>query len=111
MHYIKDLFEGKKTEHAHNKFVRYSKGNFVGALIQIKFQRRGIRFNSSFHLVDELLELAKEVLGNDLVHIKGSVIWNKDLSDKFNQLGIKYLKVLKSRGIFKYTLENIKDNV
>ena len=106
MHYIKDIFEGKKTDHAHNKFVRYSKGNFIGPLLKIKIQKAGIKLAASFHFVDELLELAAEVLGDKIVHIKGTLIWNKDLSDELERLGIKYIKVSKSRGIFKYSLDN-----
>jgi len=106
MHYIKDIFEGKKTEHAHNKFIRYSKGNFVGPLLKIKIQKAGIKVAASFHFIDELLELAGKVLGDRIVNIKGTLVWNKDLSAELEKLGIKYIKVTKSRGIFKYALDN-----
>lgn len=103
---MKDVFEGVKTEHAHNKFVRYSKGFFVGPLIKIKQTPSGTKVNTSFHLVDELLHLIAEVIGNEVVHVKGSVVWNSDLSEELAKLGIKYSKVTKARGIFKYVLDN-----
>ncbi len=106
MHYIKDVFENKSTEHAHNKFVRYSKGSFVGPLVNIKAGPSGVKVSASFHFVDELLELAKEVLGNKEVHVKGTLIWNADLSEHFHNLGIMYSKVTKARGSFKYVLDN-----
>lgn len=106
MHYIKDIFEGKKTQHAHNKFVRYSKGSFVGPLLQIKQNPSSIKVNTSFHLVDELLHLIAEVLGNEVVRVKGSIVWNTDLTEELAQHGIKYSKVTKTRGIFKYVLDN-----
>lgn len=40
MHYIKDVFKKQETEHAHNKFIRYSKGNFVGPIINIKVSKK-----------------------------------------------------------------------
>jgi hypothetical protein len=106
MHYIKDIFEGNITEHAHNKFVRYSKGSFVGPLMNIKVLSPGTKIAASFHFVDELLMLAVEILGNRQVHVKGTLVWNTDLSQDLLDLGIKYSKVTKSRGIFKYVLDN-----
>ncbi|MFW5705123.1 MAG: hypothetical protein ACOCXG_04755 [Nanoarchaeota archaeon] len=106
MHYIKDIFEGKNTQHAHQKFTRYSKGEFVGPLLKIKLGKSQIKMSTSFHLVDELLVLMAEVLRDKVVHIKGSLVWNQDLSPEFAKLGIMYSKVTKSRGIFKYVLDN-----
>lgn len=106
MHYIKDIFQGNTTQHAHEKFVRYSKGHFVGPLITIKQTPSGTKVGTSFHLVDELLHLITEVIGNERVHVTGSIVWNSDLSDELLKLGIKYSKVTKARGIFKYVLDN-----
>lgn len=106
MHYIKDLFEGKETEHAHEKFIRYSKGNFTGPLINIKISKSSIKLNSSFHLVDEILTLMADHHGNEEIEIKGTLSWNKDLAPDLAKIGIKYLKVVKARGIFNYTLLN-----
>ncbi len=106
MHYIRDIFEKKKTEHAHDKFVRYSKGNFIGPQIKIKITKGGIKLNGSFHLVDEILILMGDYLKDREVSIKGTLAWNKDLAPELEQIGIKHLKVKKSRGIFNYTLEN-----
>lgn len=114
MHYMKDVFEGKVSEHAHNKFVRYSKGNFVGPLINIKISKANVKVSASFHFVDELLMMVAKVLGDKVVHVEGTLVWNEDLSVELAKLGIKYSKVSKSRGIFKYSLENdvnIKDFV
>ena len=106
MHYIKDIIEKKNTEHAHNKFIRYSKGNFIGPLMKIRFSKQNIKIGASFHFTDELLRLLVEKIGNEVVHIKGFIIWNGDLSEDLASLGIKYSKVSKSRGIFKYTIDN-----
>ncbi len=114
MHYIKDIFENIESKHAHDKFVRYSRGKFVGPLMKIKIASSGIKISGSFHFVDELLILLADYLGNKVVHMKGSLVWNQDLTPKLANLGIMYSKVSKSRGIFKYTLENeinIKDFV
>ncbi len=109
MHYIKDVFENKKTQHAHNKFIRYSKGLFTGPLMIIRISKNNIKMGASVHYADELLGLLAEHIGNNIVHIKGSVVWNQDLGDKLLALGIKYSKVSKSRGIFKYLLDNDVD--
>jgi hypothetical protein len=106
MHYVKDIFENNHTQHAHDKFIRYSRGEFVGPLLKIKFGKEAVKILASFHFVDELLMMVAKCLGNKVVHINGSLVWNKDLSDDFLKLGIKYSKVTKSRGIFKYVLEN-----
>ncbi len=106
MHYIKDLFEGNETEHTHNKFVRYSKGNFTGPLLKAKFTKQNVKLYTSFHFIDEILMMLAEHLGNIKVNIKGSIIWNQDLSEKLHSLGIMYSKVTKARGIFKYVLDN-----
>jgi len=106
MHYIKDIFEKKETQHSHNKFIRYSKGKFVGPLMKIKFSKTDIKIATSFHFTDELLKLMVEIIGDKVIPIKGFLIWNTDLSKELSSIGIKYSKVSKSRGIFKYTIEN-----
>lgn len=106
MHYIKDIFNKNNTEHAHNKFIRYSKGVFVGPLLEVKLSKTQVKLKASFHFVDELLYLLAEVLGNKQVHIVGTLVWNTDLNEDLGKLGIKYAKVSKSRGIFKYDLDN-----
>ena len=114
MHFVKDLFEGNDTEHLHNKFIRYSKGNFVGPIMKVRISNASVKVSASFHYVDELLEIVADVIGKKVVHISGLLIWNRDLSSELAKLGIMYSKVSKARGIFKYKLENdvdIKDFV
>lgn len=106
MHYMKDIFTDNPTQHAHDKFVRYSKGEFVGPLLDIKISKSQVKLAASFHFVDEILVLASRVLGNESVYVKGSVVWNEDLTEKLASFGIMYSKVTKSRGIFKYQIEN-----
>lgn len=106
MHYIKDIFEKNITNHTHNKFVRYSRGTFTGPLIRLKVQKSSIKIAASAHFIDELLYFVEKILKDKIVHVKGVVVWNKDLNEKFEELGIKYIKVSKSRGIFKYTIDN-----
>ena len=106
MHFIKDLFEKNQTEHLHNKFIRYSKGNFVGPLLKVRFSKKDIKVYASFHYTDELLQMVASILGNKQIHIKGTLVWNQDLAPALAKLGIIHSKVSKSRGIFKYTLEN-----
>ncbi len=106
MHYIKDIFEKKATQHAHEKFVRYSKGEFVGPLCDIRITATAVKINASFHYNDELLMLIADILKNNEIHVKGSVVWNKDLAPDLANQGIKYAKVTKARGIFKYVLDN-----
>ncbi|MFP4402051.1 MAG: hypothetical protein ACLFPL_02370 [Candidatus Nanoarchaeia archaeon] len=106
MHYIKDIFEKNSSQHAHNKLIRYSKGEFTGPLLKVKFSPSFIKLSTSFHFIDEILILLANHLGDVEVNIKGSLIWNQDLSEELEQLGIYYSKVSKARGIFKYTLDN-----
>jgi len=106
MHYIKDIFNNNKTEHAHSKFIRYSKGKFVGPLLKVKIQKEKIKISGSFHYIDEFLEIIANELKSKIIHIKSNIIWNKDLTEELEKLGIKYTKVSKSRGIFNYTLDN-----
>ena len=106
MHYIKDVFNANIGEHAHNKFVRYSKGEFTGPLLKAKFSKQNVKLYTSFHFIDEILILLANHLGNVKVKIKGSIIWNQDLNSKLESLGIMYSKVTKNRGIYKYALDN-----
>ncbi|MCA9486505.1 MAG: hypothetical protein H6500_00285 [Candidatus Woesearchaeota archaeon] len=106
MHYIKDIFEKTETQHAHNKFIRYSRGSFTGPLISIKFSKAAVKVDASFHFADELLILLADILGDKKVHAKGTLVWNKDLTQDLLKQGIKYSKVTKARGIFTYHLEN-----
>ncbi len=114
MHFVKDLYEDNDTDHLHNKFIRYSKGGFVGPIMKIRVSNTGVKIGASFHYVDELLEIVAGVIGKKVVHISGLLIWNRDLASELAKLGIMYSKVSKARGIFKYKLENdvdIKDFV
>ena len=106
MHYIKDIFENNYTQHAHDKLVRYSKGVFQGPLMRIKVLSSQIKVNASFHYIDELQRMLIPILKNQNIHVKGTLVWNSDLSKELENLGIKYSKVSKARGIFKYTLDN-----
>lgn len=106
MHFIRDLFQENMTEHLHNKFIRYSRGDFVGPLLKLKFAKANVKVYASFHYTDELLTLFAEKLGDKQVRAKGTVLWNKDLAPEFEELGIKFGKVSKARGIFKYTIDN-----
>lgn len=106
MHYIKDLFDKRETLHTHNKFIRYSKGEFTGPILNIKITKANIKVNSSFHIASELLILMADLLKTKEVEIKGNLSWNEDLNPALERLGIKYLKVIKSRGIFNYVLQN-----
>jgi hypothetical protein len=106
MHYVKDIFQGKQSEHAHTKLTRYSKGTFQGPLLEVRFSSKFIKLSGSFHYADELLAIIAKHLKKEIIHIKGSVVWNKDLTKDFESLGMKYVKVTKSRGIFKYVLDN-----
>ena len=106
-HYIKSIFKGEVDEHTHDKFIRYSKGEFVGPLIKIKVMKDKIKLNSSFHYCDELLVLISEEIGSKKCRIKGSLFWNEDLTKKLEAQGIKYIKAARSRGNYKYALDNV----
>lgn len=107
-HFIKEVFDNKKiSNRTHEKFIRYSKGVYVGPLIKISKQKEKIKIKSSFHIVDELIHLAAKFSKEDDTHIKGTINHNEDLSEEFSKIGIKYIKVKKSRGIFKYEIDNI----
>ncbi len=108
-HYIKNIFENKQNEKVHNKLIRYSKGFFEGPKIKIRKQKDNIKIKSSFHIVDELLELVVKYNTENIVLIKGVIIYNEDLEKKFEELGLKYVKVTKSRGIHKYELNHEVD--
>jgi len=108
-HYIKEIFEKKESERVHKKFLRYSKGTFTGPLITIKKTSENIKIKSSFHIIDELLYLTSKYTTDKNVHIKGVIIYNKDLGPEFGSIGLKYLKVSKTRSIYKYTLDNEVD--
>jgi hypothetical protein len=69
--------------------------------------KNSVKVNGSFHIASEILTLMAEYLGNREVEIKGNLSWNEDLSPKLANIGIKYLKVTKSRGIFNYVLQNV----
>jgi len=105
MHFVKDLFTNNETEHLHNKFIRYSRGDFTGPLLKVRFSKANIKVYASFHYVDELLDFIANYLGERETHINGFLLWNKDLNPELRSIGVEYLKLSKARGIFKYTLD------
>jgi hypothetical protein len=58
MDYIKDLFTGKADqEHVHQKFVKYSKGTFIGPAIVVKKTAGGMKISGSHEYVDAMVGL------------------------------------------------------
>ena len=106
MHYIKQIFENKINEHTKSKFLRYSQGEFVGTLLKVEKNKNDLKVESSFHIIDELLNVISKEIGNKKVEVKGTLTYNEDLRDKLEENGIKYPKITKSRGIFNYKLDN-----
>ena len=107
MHYLKEIYEGRlDSDHARRKFIRYSKGEFVGPKVNLAVKGKTLKLKTSFHCVDEVLKLAAERVGDKKVHVKGKIIWNESLDSRFESVGASYSKLTKSMGLYKYVLDN-----
>ena len=101
MHFIKSIFEDKTDDETHKKLVRYSKGVFEGPKIKLKIVGKNVKINSSFHYVDEFYTFIFKKIMTSKIDISGSVIFNEDISNKIEELGLVVEQKVSSRGIYK----------
>lgn len=108
MHFLKDLLENpmdsdpvKNFPHVHKHFIRYSKGNFVGPAVKIRFSKN-ITLDGGFEFEDLFAWLASEAMisGNlkDDIQITGSMLSDRDFSKVLFEIGLNSWKVKKSSG-------------
>lgn len=81
MNFIKDLFEGKKSEEAHRQFKRFSKGTFENkAVVEIKKIKNKWKIKTSFEFTNGLvLSLAKTI--KNKAKVSGAILSTKNLED------------------------------
>jgi len=105
MHFIKEIFTKKISENTHNKFIKYSKGNFVGPLMKITYKKNVVRLTTSIHYLEELIEFIFENFVENEIKVKGKVINNASLRTFLEENDIHILKESRAKGIFKYEIE------
>jgi hypothetical protein len=105
MHFIKEIFENKISSKLHNKFVRYSRGNFVGPLLNVKISKNKIKFKGSFHYVSEFLENLEKSLKEEELHIKGVIRKDENLTEKFESIDKTFIKSTKSNSLWIFKVD------
>ena len=108
MHFLKDLLENpedkdpvKNFPHVHRHFIRYSKGNFVGPAVKVRFSKK-ITIDGSFEFEDLFAWLASKAMisekNNDEIQITGVILSARDFSEALFEIGLDSWVVKKSTG-------------
>ncbi|MCP4764576.1 MAG: hypothetical protein GY870_22565, partial [archaeon] len=108
MHFLKDLISHnneddpvKSVPHVHRHFVRYSKGQFEGPAMKIKFAKTNINIYAGFEYEDLLYYIIAESMNDadisEEFSVTGNIISSRDISKVFEENGIPW-KMKKSTG-------------
>jgi hypothetical protein len=105
MHFIEEIFKKKVTGKTHDKFIRYSRGEFVGPLLNVKMTKNKLVFKGSFHYVFEFLEEIAQFTGGEEIHVKGLITKNEDLTGIFGAIHKKFVSSIKTNSLYKFKVE------
>ena len=101
MNFIKDIFEDRQEqEYIHQKFVRYGRGEFEGAVIEITKSGDKIKVNASYDYVNILLC----IIGNNLegyVNVKGDIISREDFREIIEKIEFPFKNYSKKKKQFR----------
>lgn len=100
VNFIKNIAENNIDEWTHNKFVRYSLGEFKKEEFTITKGSNFIQIKAGVEYLDVILKLMAELV-KEPVSLNGIIVSAKDISQELDKLGIEPLKVTGK----KYTIE------
>lgn len=100
MNFIKAIFSNKIDETVHSKFIRFGKGDYERALIQLKKSKDKFTIKTSFDFANDFVELISENL-QEPAEVSGKIIAPRDFKNeidldcKFSKRGKLYTAELK----------------
>ena len=87
MHFIKQIFNKRADDTAHQRFVKYSRGEYEGAAVELKRQGNAIRVKGSIDYANVLGELIAEN-ADTVFRVDGRIISKRKILDELKGLGI-----------------------
>lgn len=104
MHFLKVLIDNPKLENPsenypeiHRHFTRYSKGEFTGPAIKVRFTAKKINIYGSFEYEDFIQEFVTSLMPDGDIQVSSVIFAARDLKDEFYELGLNW-KLIKSTG-------------
>jgi len=95
---LKNPAEDYKEIHKH--FTRYSKGEFTGPVMKVRFSANKITLSGSFEYEDFIQEYVVSVIPDNEIEVKLDILAGSDLSAVFPKLGLDW-QLKKSTGEIK----------
>ncbi len=97
MHFLKELIEtpilkdpAKLHINIHRHFYRYSRGEFLGPALKISKSNTRITLKSTHEYEDLIAEIVANIIPEEKIEIKGSLITGSDISSTINDLGFDW---------------------
>lgn len=110
MNFIRELFEGNSEQDwIHNKFIKYSKGEFPGPYISIKKAGAFLKITSSADYVNILGMLLAETFSGSL-KVEGSILSREKIDSYLETIDLDIVKARKKKGTFSYKVEGEADS-
>jgi len=100
MNFIKNIYEKNVDEKIHQKFIRYSTGEFEKEEFMIKKGSSFVQIKAGFEYLDVMFELIAQCVNED-VSLNGVIITKNKIINELNEFGIEPKKVSGK----KYTIE------
>lgn len=99
MHYIEEAIRGEVSENIHRRFVRYSRGEFDGAVIKIKKEDKTLKINATEDYVESIgLVLARN--SKNTIEFSGKILSREDLTEKLREHNVEIKKSGKKKGLY-----------
>jgi len=102
MNFIRKIYEKNVDEKVHQKFIRYSTGEFEKEEFMIKKGSSFVQIKAGFEYLDVMFDLIAQCVSED-VSLNGVIITKNNIINELNEFGIEPKKVTGK----KYTIEEI----
>lgn len=113
MNFLRDLFEGNQDEdYVHQRFVRYGKGQYMGAACEIKKYGSSLKVSGSYGYENILGHLIVSMAAEDELEVeaKGNIVSFDDIYDSLiEELGNNLKKPRKKRSTLIYKVTGKHD--
>jgi len=110
MNFIKELFEGdSEQDWIHDKFIKYSKGEFSGPYISVKKAGAFLKISSSADYVNILGMLLVGTFSGTL-KVVGAILSKEKIDTYLETIGLEIVKARKKKGSFTYKVEGEVDS-
>jgi len=85
MNFLKNIFIGKTDASAHDKFVRYGKGEYERLLFEIAKGKNNLKIKSSFDFANDFAGIISENL-KDTANVSGKIIASYDFKEDISAI-------------------------